>query len=30
MIKLDRAICSTRFLRIVSFQLVVAGRPKRS
>jgi ubiquinone/menaquinone biosynthesis C-methylase UbiE len=28
MLKLDRWICSTRFLRILSFQVVVAGRPR--
>jgi hypothetical protein len=30
MIKLDRWICSVRFLRILSFQVVVAGKPKVS
>ena len=29
-LKIDRWICSTRFLRILSFQVVVAGRPARS
>jgi len=28
MIRFDRWVCATRFLRIVSFQVVVAGRPK--
>jgi ubiquinone/menaquinone biosynthesis C-methylase UbiE len=30
MIKLDRWICSKRFLRILSFQVVVAGKPRAS
>ena len=28
MLRLDRWICSTRFLRILSFQVVVSGKPK--
>ena len=28
LLKLDRWICSTRFLRILSFQVVVAGKPR--
>jgi hypothetical protein len=30
MIALDRWICSKRFLRILSFQVVVAGKPRAS
>jgi hypothetical protein len=29
LLKLDRFICSTRVIRILSFQVVVAGRPAR-
>jgi SAM-dependent methyltransferase len=30
MLAIDRWICSTRFLRILSFQVVVSGKPKRA